>query len=226
MRLLLVEDSKRLRDTIAMALRRSGYKVDDTGDGEEGLWLAQDYQYDAAILDIMLPSMDGLSLLKKLRAENNGTPVMFLTAKDTIEDRVEGLRSGADDYLVKPFALEELLARVEALCRRSYQKSSNTLQVADLILDSAAKTASRSGESIDLTPREFSLLEHLMLREGQVVSRTQIEEHIYDDLVSPMSNVVDSAIYALRKKIATGPASAPLIHTKRGQGYVLKEAPR
>jgi len=223
MRLLLVEDSERLRETIAMALRRSGYRVDETGDGEKGLWLAQDHQYDAAILDIMLPSLDGLSLLKQIRSENNEMPVMFLTAKDGINDRVEGLRSGADDYLVKPFALEELLARVEALCRRSYQKANNEIRVADLKLDSAAKIASRAGQALDLTPREFALLEHLMLRAGQVVSRLQIEEHIYDDLVSPMSNVVDSAIYGLRKKIAIEKDSAPLIHTKRGLGYVFEE---
>ncbi|NNE91318.1 MAG: response regulator transcription factor [Verrucomicrobiales bacterium] len=223
MRLLLVEDSKRLRETIALALRRSGYKVDATGDGKEGLWMAEDHEYDAAILDIMLPSLDGLSILKKLRDGGDTTPVMFLTAQDTIQDRVAGLRSGADDYLVKPFALEELLARVEALCRRSYQNATNEIQVADLKLDSRSKTASRAGTTIDLTPREFSLLEYLMLRTGHVVSRSQIEEHIYDDLVSPMSNVVDSAIYALRKKIAFEKNSPPLIHTRRGQGYVLEE---
>jgi len=223
MRLLLVEDSVRLRDTVALALRRSGYKVDATGDGEEGLWMAQDHDYDAAILDIMLPSLDGLSLLQKLRAGGDETPVMFLTAKDGIDERVEGLRTGADDYLVKPFALEELLARVEVLCRRSYQKASNDIQVADLKLDSAAKTVSRSGIAIDLPAREFALLEYLMLRTGQVVSRTQIEEHIYDDMVSPMSNVVDTAIYSLRKKIATEKHFPPLIHTRRGQGYVLEE---
>ncbi len=223
MRLLLVEDSNRLRETVALALRRSGYKVDATGDGEEGLWMAQDHEYDAAILDIMLPSLDGLEILKRLRDDGNQTPVMFLTAKDGINDRVNGLRSGADDYLVKPFALEELLARVEALCRRTYQQASNEIRVADLKLDSAAKVISRAGTVLDLTPREFALLEHLILRTGKVVSRAQIEQHIYDDIVSPMSNVVDSAICALRKKIATEKDSRPLIHTRRGQGYILEE---
>lgn len=223
MRLLLVEDSDRLRDTVALALRRSGYKVDATGDGRDGLFLAQDHDYDAAILDIMLPSLDGLEILKHLRSEGDATPVMFLTARDSINDRVEGLRLGADDYLVKPFALEELLARVEVLCRRSYQKPGNETRVADLKLDSSAKRAFRAGTPLDLTAREFNLLEYLMLRSGQVVSRTEIEEHIYDDLVSPMSNVVDSAVYALRKKIAVSPSSSPLIHTRRGQGYVLEE---
>lgn len=223
MRLLLVEDSDRLRETVALALRRSGYKVDATGDGEDGLHLAQDHPYDAAILDIMLPSLDGISILRQLRSEGDETPVLFLTARDSIDDRVEGLRLGADDYLVKPFALEELLARIEVLCRRRYQKAGNEIRIADLKLDSSAKIVTRAGIPLDLTAREFGLLEYLMLRAGQVVSRTQIEEHIYDDLVSPMSNVVDSAVYSLRKKIAVKPGIAPLIHTRRGQGYVLEE---
>ena len=223
MRLLLVEDSRRLRETIVLALRRSGYAVDETADGDDGLWMAQNHDYDAAILDIMVPGLDGLSLLKTLRREGNKTPVMFLTARDTVNDRVNGLRSGADDYLVKPFALEELLARVEALCRRAYQSVNPEIQVADLKIESGAKTVSRSGTMIDLTAREFALLEYLALRQGQVVSRTEIEAHIYDDLVSPMSNVVDSAICALRKKITVNPDSLPLIHTRRGQGYILVE---
>ena len=223
MRILLVEDSRRLRESIVLALRRSGYAVDATGDGREGLEMAEDHPYDAAILDIMLPSLDGILILKKLRAGGNRTPVMFLTARDAIEDRVAGLRGGADDYLVKPFALEELLARVEALCRRGYQKASSELAIGDLKLDSAAKIATRAGIALDLPAREFALLEYLMLRAGQIVTRTQIEEHIYDDLVSPMSNVVDSAVCALRKAIAVSADSKPLIHTRRGQGYVMEE---
>jgi DNA-binding response OmpR family regulator len=150
---------------------------------------------------------------------------MFLTAKDAVADRVAGLRSGADDYLVKPFALEELLARVEALCRRGYQKAASETTLADLTLDSTARTATRAGVALDLTAREFALLEYLMLRAGQIVTRTQIEQHIYDDLVSPMSNVVDSAVCALRKKIAVSEDSLPLIHTRRGQGYVMEARP-
>jgi DNA-binding response OmpR family regulator len=225
MRILVVEDSNRLRESIVLALRRSGYAVDATGDGREGLEMAEDHPYDAAILDIMLPSLDGVTIVKKLRSAGNRTPVIFLTARDTIADRVTGLRSGADDYLVKPFALDELLARVEALCRRGYQQASSTLALADLTLDSAARKAVRSGVPLDLTAREFALLEYLLLRAGQIVTRTQIEEHIYDDLVSPMSNVVDSAVYALRKKIAVREDSAPLIHTRRGQGYVMEANP-
>lgn len=226
MRLLLVEDSRRLRETIAVALKRSGYAVDATGEGDEGLWLAQTYPYDAAILDIMLPGLDGLSILKQLRGEGNATPVMFLTAKDKIDDRVAGLRAGADDYLVKPFALEELLARVEALCRRSYQKAAPEVRVGDLTVNTTAKTAKRGEQLLDLAAREFALLEYLVLRQGEVVSRTEIEQHIYDDLVSPMSNVVDSAICVLRKTIAVTPDAKPLIHTRRGQGYVLEERPK
>lgn len=226
MRLLLVEDVRGLREKIALALKRSGYAVDAADNGEDGLWMAQNHQYDAAILDIMLPGMDGLTILRHLRKEGNETPVMFLTARDAVGDRVQGLRSGADDYLVKPFALEELLARVEALCRRSYQKASPEIAIGDLTINTVAKAVSRGGKRIDLPAREFSLLEYLALRQGQVVSRTEIEEHIYDELVSPMSNVVDSAIYTLRKNLAVTKDAAPLIHTRRGQGYVLEERSR
>ena len=223
MRVLVVEDSRRLRDTIVVALKQSGYKVDATGDGNDGLWMAQNHQYDAAVLDIMVPGMDGLSILKTLRQEENKTPVMFLTAKGSIDDRVAGLRTGAEDYLVKPFALKELLARVEALCRRSYEAASPKIKVADLELDTSTKLATRSGTPLDLTAREFALLEHIMLKTGRVVSRMDIEEHIYDDVVSPMSNVVDSAICSLRKKIIVPGSSRPLIHTRRGHGYILEE---
>ncbi len=223
MRILFVEDSPRLQKSVTTALKASGYAVDATGDGEDGLWLGNTHDYDVMILDIMLPGMSGLEILEQLRKEGNETPVLFLTAKDTVEDRVHGLRQGADDYLVKPFALEELLARVETLTRRTYQKRTSDVIVADLELDSAAKTVQRAGKSIPLAAREFALLEYLMLRKGQVVSRTEIEEHIYDDMVSPMSNVVDSAICSLRKCIAVDSDSVPLIHTRRGQGYVLED---
>lgn len=223
MRILFVEDSPRLQKSVSTALKASGYAVDATGDGEDGLWLGKTHDYDVMILDIMLPGMSGLEILEQLRKEGNETPVLFLTAKDAVEDRVHGLRQGADDYLVKPFALEELLARVETLSRRTYQKRTSDVVVADLELDSAAKTVQRNGKSIPLAAREFALLEYLMLRKGQVVSRTEIEEHIYDDLVSPMSNVVDSAICSLRKCIAVSSDSVPLIHTRRGQGYVLED---
>lgn len=222
MRILLVEDSSRLRDAVAKGLRESGYAVDATGDGNDGLWMAQENSYDVLLLDIMLPGMDGLTILEKIRDGGNQTPVLFLTAKDTIADRVKGLQRGADDYLIKPFALEELLARIDALCRRSYQQPSPKVSIDDLEIDTSAKMASRGGIRLDLTAREYALLEYLMMRQGAVISRTEIEEHIYDELVSPMSNVVDSAICNLRRKIATSESSSPLIHTRRGQGYVLE----
>jgi DNA-binding response OmpR family regulator len=220
MRVLLVEDSLRLQTSVAHGLRRSGYAVDVTSDGEEGLWLAESNDYDVIILDLMLPGLDGMTLLKRLRAEERGTHVLILTARDTVDDRVDGLHAGADDYLVKPFALEELLARVQALCRRSYRRKNPQIEIDDLRIDTATRTVVRRGKAIELTPREFMLLEYLALRQGQVVSRPEIEAHLYPDAAELMSNVIDSAICTLRKKI-TAPGAAPLIHTRRGMGYVL-----
>jgi DNA-binding response OmpR family regulator len=220
MRVLLVEDSARLQQSITAALRRSGYAVDSGADGEDGLWQAESNDYDAIVLDLMLPKIDGLEVLRRLRAKGKMTPVLLLTAKDTVDDRVRGLNEGADDYLVKPFALEELLARVQALCRRKYSVKATRLEFGDLTIDTAAKKVWRAQQLIELTSREYSLLEYLANRKGAVVSRAEIEEHIYDGLVDPMSNVVDSAICILRRKLAD-PNPAPLIHTRRGQGYVL-----
>jgi DNA-binding response OmpR family regulator len=221
MRLLLVEDSPRLLKSVSAALRRSGYSVDVAEDGEQGLWLAQSNAYDAVVLDIMLPKLDGLAVLRRLREEGNAAHVLLLTAKDTISDRVKGLESGADDYLVKPFALEELLARVLALCRRAYGKKQDVIAVGALKIDLRARRAVCGQRPIELTAREYSLLEYLARRKGEAVSRSEIEAHIYDAQADPMSNVVDSAICTLRKKIAAT-TSAPLIHTRRGIGYVLE----
>jgi DNA-binding response OmpR family regulator len=223
MRILLVEDSAPLRQPVVKALKASGYAVDATGDGAEGWEMTKDHDYDVIILDIMLPGMDGREILRRMRAAGNETPVLFLTAKDAIADRVAGLRLGADDYLTKSFAIEELLARVEALGRRKYARRSPLLVVGDLELDQAAKTVRRSGRDITLPPQLFALLEYLLLRKGHVVSRTEIEEHIYDEMVSPMSNVVDTAVCALRRAISVTESSAPLIHTRRGMGYVILE---
>jgi DNA-binding response OmpR family regulator len=223
MRILLVEDSKRLRETVAKVMRRSGYKVDESGDGEEGLWKARENAYDAIILDIMLPGRDGLEVLGTLRREQRDVPILLLTARDAIQDRVRGLRQGADDYLCKPFSLDELLARVEVLCRRGYGQRDPLIIVGDLEIDTVARRAARAGHELDLTAREFALLELLALNPGAVLSRTRIEEHIYDELVSPMSNVVDSTVYALRKKLAVAPGLPALIHTRRKQGYILEE---
>ena len=223
MRILLVEDSAPLRKPVVKALIASGYAVDATGDGAEGWQMAQDHDYDVIVLDIMLPGMDGREVLKRLRAAGKDTPVLFLTAKDTVEDRVAGLRLGADDYLVKSFHIDELIARVEALARRKYAKRSPKLVVADLELDQAAKTVRRGGQELKLAPQLFALLEYLLLRKGQVVSRAEIEAHIYDEQVSPMSNVVDAAVCALRRAIAISDDCVPLIHTRRGMGYVIEE---
>ena len=223
-RILLVEDSKRLQTSVGRGLRRVGYAVDVTGEGREGLWMAESNNYDVVILDLMLPGMDGLSILHKLRAKQNATHVLVLTAKDAVEDRVHGLDAGADDYLVKPFAFEELLARVQALCRRSYERKNPVIVIGDLQINTATRKATCGGKTIDLTAREFMLLEYLALRRGEVVSRSEIEAHIYADSVELMSNVVDSAICILRKKI-TPPGAAPLIHTRRGSGYALESEP-
>jgi len=224
MRVLIVEDSARLQRSLSTALRRTGYAVDLSGDGEDGLWQARNHEFDAIVLDIMLPKRDGLSVLTELRRDGNNVHVLLLTARDAVADRVKGLQAGADDYLIKPFALEEFLARVGSLCRRSYGRKQSLVAVGDLQVDSAARTVRRSGEGVELTPREFQLLEYLVRRVGEVVSRTEIESHIYDDQVDPMSNVVDSAICNLRRKLAVSPTSAPLIHTRRGMGYILENS--
>ena len=223
MRILLVEDSPRLQRSLSSALRKTGYAVDVTGDGEEGLWLAGSHDYDVIVLDIMLPKRDGLSMLAELRRRKQPVHVLLLTARDTVADRVHGLQAGADDYLVKPFALEELLARVQALGRRAYGTKQPRLAVGDLEVDTVARCARRAGQAIDLTAREYLLLEYLTRRRGEVVSRAEIEAHIYDEHVDPMSNVVDSAICSLRKKIGST-EEAPLIRTRRGLGYVLDAA--
>ncbi len=224
MRILVVEDSARLQHTLAAALRKSGYAVDVAGDGEEGLWQAQSHTFDAVVLDIMLPKRDGLSVLHELRRKGNRVHVLLLTARDTVADRVRGLQAGADDYLVKPFALEEFLARVAALCRRAYGTKQARLAVGDLEVDFAARVVQRAGHTIELTAREYQLLDYLVRRRGEVVTRTEIEGHIYDGQVDPMSNVVDSAICSLRKKLSVTSGAPPLIHTRRGLGYVLDAA--
>lgn len=225
MRLLLVEDSERLQTYVGKGLRQAGYAVDVAGDGEQGLWLATENEYDAIILDVMLPKLDGITVLQRLRAEGRDTHVLILTAKDTVPDRVRGLEQGADDYLVKPFAFEELLARVQALVRRKYGEKQGRLAIGGLIIDTVRRVVMRNGETLELRPREYALLELLALRQGEVVSRSEIEQHIYDELAEPMSNVVDSAICLLRKKIdaAEGPS---LIQTRRGMGYVMQEPDR
>ena len=222
MRVLLVEDSERLQNYVGKGLRQAGYAVDVAGDGEQGLWLATENEYDAIILDVMLPKLDGITVLKRLRAEGRDTHVLILTAKDTVSDRVHGLEQGADDYLVKPFAFEELLARVQALVRRKYGEKQSLIVIGALTLDTGRRVATRNGETLELRPREYALLELLALRQGEVVSRSEIEQHIYDEQAEPMSNVVDSAVCLLRKRI--DPAKGPsFIQTRRGMGYVMQD---
>ena len=221
MRVLLVEDSIRLCSALTTGFRNSGHAIDIATDGSTGLHSAMSEDYDVIILDVMLPGMDGLALLDRLRSAGRQTHVLMLTAKDTVDDRVHGLRAGADDYLVKPFAFEELLARAEALARRRHGQKNPRLEIADLSIDMSARTVSRAGARIELSPREYALFEYLALRAGTVVSRTEIETHIYDSTVEPMSNVVDAAVYSLRKRIDVA-GQPSIIQTRRGMGYIVE----
>lgn len=220
MRLLVIEDYPPLQQSLTKGLREAGFAVDATRDGREGLWYATGNEYDVIILDLMLPGMDGLEILKKIRRKGRQSPVLILTAKDTIEDRVRGLNLGADDYLIKPFAFEELLARVRALLRRNYQEKNPCIRIKDLRIDLSAQRLWRSGEEIQLTAREYALLEYLAMRAGQTISRSDIWEHVYEFNASASSNVVDVYIGYLRKKIER-PNRPSLIHTVRGRGYRL-----
>ena len=220
MRLLIAEDHPSLARSLADGLREEGYAVDLTHDGDEALHLAQVNPYDGIVLDIMLPRKDGYQILKTLRQKGINTPVLCLTARDGVQDRVMGLDLGADDYLVKPFAWDELSARVRAMVRRGHGHRSSALRVADLEVDTAKKVARRGGRTIELSAREFALLEYLAHRKGQVVSRTDIWEHLYDQHDEASSNVVDVYIGYLRAKIDKD-FPVKLIQTRRGQGYLL-----
>lgn len=221
MKLLIVEDSKHLREDLAKALRLSGHAADVAADGEEGLWMAKECPYDTVILDIMLPRMDGLTVLAEMRRADVQSPVLLLTARNTVNDRVQGLREGADDYLGKPFDLTEFLARVDALCRRGHGQRSPLVAAGNLELDTNSKQASRSGRPLNLTAREYALLSLLMIKPGRVFSRTQIEERLYDESGSRMSNVIDSTVYHLRNKL--GADGNEIISTRRGQGYFFQK---
>ena len=222
MKVLVVEDNEPLRRSISQRLRESGFAVDETGDGPEGLWLATENKYAVAILDLMLPGLDGIELLRKMRKQNEDSSVLIITARDQVGDRVAGLDAGADDYLVKPFALDELMARVRALTRRAHSVKNPLLKVGDLEIDTRRRAASRGGEAIDLTAREYALLELLALRAGEVVSRAEIWEQLYDFNQDPESNVVDVFVAYLRRKIERE-GKPKLIHTRRGMGYILEE---
>ena len=222
MKLLVVEDEPALNKIIAKRLKVENYAIDSALDGEEALEYLAVTEYDGAIVDIMMPRLDGLTLVKKLRAKNNLLPVLFLTAKDTLQDKVAGLDCGGDDYLVKPFEFEELLARLRALLRRGHAAGSNELKLADLALDTKGHRASRGGRELNLTAREFEILEYLLQNAGSVLSRQQIQDHVWDFSYDGASNMIDVYINSLRKKLDKE-APQPLIHTIRGVGYVLKQ---
>jgi two-component system OmpR family response regulator len=223
MRILLVEDDMKIASFVLKGLRAAGYAVDHAPDGEEGLQLALMEPYDAAIVDIMLPKLDGLALIERLRAQKVNTPVLILSAKGSVEDRVRGLERGGDDYLTKPFAFSELLARVQALLRRAGGILDPTrLAVGDLAMNLLTREVTRGGKRIDLQPREFSLLEYLMRNAGRIVSKTMIMEHVWDYNFDPQTNVVEARISRLRDKIDRG-FDDKLIQTVRGVGYVLRQ---
>jgi two-component system copper resistance phosphate regulon response regulator CusR len=224
MRLMVAEDNPTLAESIAEGLRDEGYEVDLTMDGDEALHLATGNQYACVVLDIMLPGRDGFTILRAMRQKALNTPVIFLTARDAVEDKVRGLDMGADDYVVKPFAWAELVARVRAAVRRPHGHRSATIAVGDLEIDTVAKTVKRGRSAVGLTAREYALLEYLAHREGQVVSRTDIWEQLYGHEDATTSNVVDVYIGYLRNKIDRD-HPVKLIHTRRGLGYVLTAAP-
>lgn len=216
MRILVVEDEPRLQHNLAKALREEDYAVDTAGDGDDGLFKAQSYDYDMIVLDVMLPKLDGWQLLTRLR-EKKQTPVLMLTARDAYSERVRGLDLGADDYLVKPFDLSELLARVRALIRRGANRTTNTIAIGDIALDTRARRVTRAGQPVALTAREFAILEYLALHRGEVISRSELYEHLFDENDDTLSNLVDVHIFSIRKKLG-----AELIATRRGQGYCIE----
>ena len=220
MRLLVIEDYEPLARAMVQALRESGLSVDHAADGLEGLQRGGDSSYDLIVLDLMLPRLDGLSILAELRRRHSDAAVLIVTARDALGDRVSGLDGGADDYLVKPFALEELLARVRALLRRRFGSSSAVIEIGDLRLDTVARTVERGGRAVPLSGREYALLEYLACRRGQVVSRAEIWTHVFSGSEGPSSNVVDVYVGYLRRKLHAVHAP-PLLRTRRGLGYQL-----
>jgi two-component system OmpR family response regulator len=215
---LIVEDETDLADTLSRALSEEDFAVDVANNGEEGLFRLTDVTYDAVILDVMLPGMDGWAVLENARARGVHTPMLLLTARDTVEDRVRGLNLGADDYLVKPFALRELVARLHALVRRAYGSPVPRITIGDVVIDTAAKRVQRNGVTVDLTAREYAVLEMLARSRGRLVTRARLCEYLYNEDVDIASNVVDVHIAALRRKLG-----AETIRTRRGEGYIIDE---
>ena len=222
MRILVVEDEKRIASFIKRGLTEQSYTVDVAPDGEQGLFYAETNEYDCIVLDLMLPGVDGLSVCRQIRAQGNDVPILMLTAKADVKDKVRGLDAGADDYLAKPFAFEEFLARVRVLLRRKSGSSVSVLRVGDLELDQRTRRVVRAGREIELTNREFALLEYLMRNASTVVTRTMISEHVWQDDYDTFSNVISVYVNYLRAKIDKG-FDRPLIHSVRGVGYTIKE---
>lgn len=222
MRILVAEDNGKVAEHIRQGLSAEGYSVDLAADGDEALWLAQLNSYDAMVLDVMMPAVDGFTVVRQLRRKQISAPVLFLTARAEIEDRVRGLDAGGDDYLTKPFSMAELLARLRALLRRQRPQASNFLRVADLELDLISHQATRAGERIELTRREFALLEFLMSSSPKPVSKAAIIEHVWDQHFDSQTNVVNVYIKMLRNKIDR-PGWGPLLHTIRGVGFALRQ---
>lgn len=222
MRLLLIEDNASLRDATRQYMQEAGFIVDTAATGDEGLWAAEENPYDVVLLDLMLPKVDGMEILRRLRAKENPVHILVMSARDGLDDRLQALDAGADDYLVKPFSLSEALARTRALLRRSYQRKNPLMRVADLTLDPIRRCVQRGDAAIVLTALEYRLLEYLFHRAGEVVSRADIWEHVFEDGTGGTSNSVEVYIGYLRKKINPG-GEPDLIHTKRGHGYILED---
>jgi DNA-binding response OmpR family regulator len=223
MHLLLIEDDPRMSGFVQKGLRENGYAVDAMADGEEGLRAAQRTTYDAIILDLMLPRMDGFAICRQLRGSGSRVPILMLTARDAVQDKITGLDLGADDYLTKPFEFSELLARLRALFRRNASSSANSLTVGDLTIDVRAQRAFLNGKTLPLSTKEYALLEYLARNAGRVVPRQEIAEHVWNSNFDPFSNLIEVYINRLRRKVDHG-RTAPLIHTRRGAGYMM-EAP-
>jgi heavy metal response regulator len=221
MRILVIEDEKKISDFIKRGLKEEGYAVDVGADGENGLFLARTNDYDLILFDLMLPKIDGITVCKKLREDKITSPIIMLTAKDAVKDKVTGLDAGADDYITKPFAFEELLARVRAILRKKSTAQATTLEVGDLSLDLQTHKVARAGKEIELTSKEYALLEYLMRNTGKVVTRTMISEHVWDIDFDTFTNVIDVYINYLRNKIDSD-NKKKLIYTVRGRGYILK----
>jgi two-component system, OmpR family, response regulator len=220
MRVLVIEDEPDLLTVLAQSLREAGYAVDTASDGEEGLFKAEGGEYDALLLDLMIPRLDGWTLLKKLRSAGSSVPVLVLTARDALPDRVRGLDTGADDYLTKPYELQELLARLRAIIRRSAGKPSSSVEVGDVVIDTVKRTVVTDGQLVALTAREYALVEFLALHRGELVTRSMLYDHLFDEDDDSLSNLVDVHVSNIRKKLGKD-----FIVTRRGQGYLLDETP-